>query len=93
VTLGSGAICVIFLPFITGTLNPFQMATNLGFGDGEEVSNDRKFKNNGEVMNHGTGFGHKWYKTDAYVNGGASPSLISSIGASFLSEHSSTQAC
>ena len=40
---------MIFLPFITGTLNPFQMAINLGFGDGEEVSNDRKFKNNGEA--------------------------------------------
>ena len=41
----------------------------------------------GEVMNHGTGFGHKWYKTDAYVNGRASPSLISLICASLLSEY------
>lgn len=44
------------------------MAVNLGLAEGE-VSNERKFKNNGEPMEHGTKFGHKWYKTDAYCNG------------------------
>ena len=33
------------------------------------MSNLRKFKMNGEPMDHGGKFGHKWYKTDAYCNG------------------------
>ena len=51
-----------------GTLNPVQMAINLGIVEGE-VSNLRKFKRNGEPMEHGTKFGHTWYNTDAYCNG------------------------
>ena len=43
------------------------MAINLGVVEGE-VSNLRKFKNNGEPMEHVTKFGHKWYDTDAYCN-------------------------
>ena len=65
---GAGAVAALLLPFICGTLNPVQMAVNLGLAEGE-VSNERKFKNNGEPMEHGTKFGHKWYKTDAYCNG------------------------
>ena len=65
---GTGAVAALLLPFICGTLNPVQMAVNLGLAEGE-VSNERKFKNNGEPMEHGTKFGHKWYKTDAYCNG------------------------
>mgnify|MGYP001207373461 CR=1 FL=1 len=45
-----------------------QGLTQAGLAEGE-VSNERKFKNNGEPMEHGTKFGHKWYKTDAYCNG------------------------
>ena len=66
--LGVGAISALLLPIICGTLNPVQMAINLGVVEGE-VSNLRKFKNNGEPMEHGTKFGHKWYNTDAYCNG------------------------
>ena len=44
------------------------MAINLGIVEGE-VSNERKFKRNGEPMEHGTKFGHRWYNTDAYCNG------------------------
>ena len=65
---GTGAVAALLLPFICGTLNPVQMAVNLGLAEGE-VSNERKFKNNGEPMEHGTKFGHKWYKTEAYCNG------------------------
>ena len=43
------------------------MAINLGLVEGE-VSNLRKFKRNGELMEHGTKFGHKWYDT-SFVNG------------------------
>ena len=68
VLLGTGAVAALLLPIITGTLNPVQMAINLGVVEGE-VSNLRKFKNNGEPMEHGTKFGHKWYNTDAYCNG------------------------
>ena len=66
--VGIGAISALFLPIICGTLNPVQIAINLGLAEGE-VSNLRKFKNNGEPMEHGTKFGHKWYNTDAYCNG------------------------
>ena len=65
---GTGAVAALLLPFICGTLNPVQMAVNLGLAEGE-VSNERKFKNNGEPMEHGTKFGHRWYNTDAYCNG------------------------
>ena len=68
VLLGTGAVAALLLPIITGTLNPVQMAINLGIAEGE-VSNERKFKRNGEPMEHGTKFGHKWYNTDAYCNG------------------------
>ena len=68
VLLGTGAVATLLLPIITGTLNPVQMAINLGIAEGE-VSNERKFKRNGEPMEHGTKFGHKWYNTDAYCNG------------------------
>ena len=60
-------IITLLLPFITGTLNPVQMAINLGLIEGE-ITNERKFKNNGEPMEHGVKFGHKWY-------GGNSPFL------------------
>ena len=66
--VGIGAISALFLPIICGTLNPVQIAINLGLAEGE-VSNLRKFKRNGEPMEHGTKFGHKWYNTDAYCNG------------------------
>ena len=65
---GVTVISVALLPFICGTLNPIQMAVNLGVVEGE-VSNERKFKNNGEPMEHGTKFGHVWYDTSAFVNG------------------------
>ena len=68
IVVGVGAISALLLPFVTGTLNPVQMAVNLGLIEGE-VSNLRKFKMNGEPMDHGGKFGHKWYKTDAYCNG------------------------
>ena len=68
ILLGTGAVAALLLPIITGTLNPVQMAINLGIAEGE-VSNERKFKRNGEPMEHGTKFGHKWYNTDAYCNG------------------------
>jgi len=66
--VGIGAISALFLPIICGTLNPVQIAINLGLAEGE-VSNLRKFKRNGEPMDHGVKFGHKWYNTDAYCNG------------------------
>ena len=66
--VGIGAVSALFLPIICGTLNPVQMAINLGIVEGE-VSNLRKFKRNGEPMEHGTKFGHTWYNTDAYCNG------------------------
>ena len=66
--VGVGAISALFLPIICGTLNPAQIAVNLGLAEGE-VSNLRKFKRNGEPMDHGVKFGHKWYNTDAYCNG------------------------
>ena len=66
--LGVGAITAVLLPFVTGTVNPIQMLVNLGVFPGE-VTNERKFKRNGERMEHGTKFGHKWYNTDAYCNG------------------------
>jgi len=66
--VGVGAISAALLPFVTGTLNPIQMLVNLGVFPGE-VTNERKFKRNGEPMEHGTKFGHKWYNTDAYCNG------------------------
>lgn len=44
--LGIGAVSAVFLPIICGTLNPVQMAINLGIVEGE-VSNERKFKRNG----------------------------------------------
>lgn len=66
--VGVSAISALLLPFITGTLNPIQMAVNLGVIEGE-ISNERKFKRNGEPMEHGGRFGHKWYKTPAYCNG------------------------
>ena len=66
--VGVAGISALLLPFITGTLNPIQMAINLGVVEGE-VSNERKFKRNGEPMEHGGRFGHKWYKTPAYCNG------------------------
>ena len=56
--IGVSGVSAIFLPFVTGTLNPIQMAVNLGLVNGE-VSNLRKFKRNGEPMEHGTKFGHK----------------------------------
>jgi hypothetical protein len=65
---GIGAVSALFLPIICGTLNPVQIAVNLGLVEGE-VSNLRKFKRNGEPMDHGVKFGHKWYDTDAYCNG------------------------
>lgn len=68
ITLGIGAVSALFLPIICGTLNPVQIAINLGLAEGE-VSNLRKFKRNGEPMDHGVRFGHKWYNTDAYCNG------------------------
>ena len=55
--VGIGAVSALFLPIICGTLNPVQMAINLGIVEGE-VSNLRKFKRNGEPMEHGTKFGH-----------------------------------
>ena len=61
---GIGAVSALFLPIICGTLNPVQIAVNLGLVEGE-VSNLRKFKRNGEPMDHGVKFGHKWYDTDA----------------------------
>ena len=66
--IGVSGVSAIFLPFVTGTLNPIQMAVNLGLVNGE-VSNLRKLKRNGEPMEHGTKFGHKWYDTSAFVNG------------------------
>lgn len=66
--VGVGAIVALLLPFITGTLNPIQMVTNLGLIEGE-VTNERKFKRNGEPMEHGVKKGHRWYKTEAYCNG------------------------
>ena len=68
IVVGIGAVSALFLPIICGTLNPVQMAINLGIVEGE-VSNERKFKRNGEPMEHGTKFGHRWYNTDAYCNG------------------------
>lgn len=46
IVVGTGAVAALLLPIITGTLNPVQMAINLGIVEGE-VSNLRKFKNNG----------------------------------------------
>lgn len=66
IVVGTGAIVALLLPFITGTLNPVQMVVNLTSAN---ASNLRKFKRNGEPMEHGGKFGHKWYKTDAYCNG------------------------
>ena len=66
--VGLSGLTAIFLPFVCGTINPIQMAINLGLVEGE-VSNLRKFKRNGEPMEHGTKFGHKWYDTSAFVNG------------------------
>ena len=66
--VGVGAVVALLLPFITGTLNPIQMVTNLGLIEGE-VTNERKFKRNGEPMEHGVKKGHRWYKTEAYCNG------------------------
>jgi centrosomal protein CEP164 len=44
------------------------MVTNLGLVEGE-ISNERKFKRNGEPMEHGVRKGHRWAKTEAYCNG------------------------
>ena len=66
--VGPLGLITIFLPFVCGTINPIQMAINLGLVEGE-VSNLRKFKRNGEPMEHGTKFGHKWYDTSAFKNG------------------------
>ena len=66
--IGVTGVSVLFLPFICGTLNPIQMLKNLGLVEGE-VTNFRKFKRNGEPMEHGTKFGHKWYDTSAFNNG------------------------
>ena len=50
--VGIGGITTVLLPFITGTLNPIQMAVNLGIIEGE-ISNERKFKRNGEEKKGG----------------------------------------
>ena len=46
--VGLSGLTAIFLPFVCGTINPIQMAINLGLVEGE-VSNLRKFKRNGET--------------------------------------------
>ena len=81
---GIGAVSALFLPIICGTLNPVQIAVNLGLVEGE-VSNLRKFKRNGEPMDHGVKFGHKWYDTDA-VRAGAfpNPDTVSSPAGDYL---------
>ena len=71
--VGIGAVSALFLPIICGTLNPVQMAINLGIVEGE-VSNLRKFKRNGEPMEHGTKFGHTWYNTVLTATGSTSTS-------------------
>tara|TARA_B100001250_G_scaffold405810_1_gene423868 strand:+ start:641 stop:1051 length:411 start_codon:yes stop_codon:yes gene_type:complete len=58
--IGVVGLMIIFLPFICGTLNPYQMLVNLGLVEGE-VTNERKFKRNGDPMEHGTKPGHTWY--------------------------------
>jgi len=66
IVVGTGAIVALLLPFITGTLNPIQMLVNL---TSKDASNYRKFKRNGEPMEHGVRPGHRWYKVAAYCNG------------------------